>query len=98
MAKINISMPDALLRELDQRAAATNRSRSGLIQEAAASYLAGIDSEQARIARRDRIQRAYEKMRAVATRIPPGTEGTAIIRKFREMPEPWITGDYGDKY
>lgn len=96
MAKINISLPDSLLEEIDRRANASDRTRSGFIQEAAANYIAGIESEQARLEREKRIGKAIEGMREVAKHMPPGTDGTAIIRHFRDLPEPWITGDWGD--
>ncbi|KAF0207126.1 MAG: hypothetical protein Q8S43_04480 [Actinomycetota bacterium] len=42
-------------------------------------------------ARSERIRAAVVKMREVAEHTPPGTDGTAIIRHFRDAAEPWLT-------
>ncbi len=91
MAKTTISVPDALLEDIDQRAAETGTTRSGFVQEAAAHYIAQLDAEQARAERAERIEAAIGKMRETATHMPKGTDGTAIIRHFRDLPEPWAT-------
>lgn len=90
MAKTTISVPDSLLAEIDRRAAAAGTTRSGFVQEAAARYITALDEEQARAAREKRIGEAIKKIREVAEHMPPGTDGTAIIRHFRDMPEPWL--------
>lgn len=90
MAKTTISVPDALLEDIDRRAAETGTTRSGFVQEAAAHYIATLDAEQARAERAERIDAAIDKMREAATHMPKGTDGTAIIRRFRDMPEPWM--------
>ncbi len=90
MAKTTISVPDALLADIDRRVAETGTTRSGFVQEAAARYIAELDEEQARLERAERIGKAIEKMREVAKHMPPGTDGTAIIRHFRDLPEPWL--------
>jgi len=90
VAKTTISVPDALLAEIDRRAADAGTTRSGFVQEAAARYITELDEEQARLARAERIGKALEKMREVAEHMPPGTDGTAIIRHFRDVPEPWL--------
>ncbi len=91
MAKTTISVPDALLEDIDRRAAETGTTRSGFVQEAAAHYIAQLDAEQARLERAERIGTAIDKMRETAKHMPKGTDGTAIIRHFRDMPEPWLT-------
>jgi metal-responsive CopG/Arc/MetJ family transcriptional regulator len=93
MAKTNISMPDALLEEIDRRAAAAQTTRSGFIQEAAAHYLSALDEAAADRARAERLGLAYDKMRRVAEHMPPGTDGTAIIRRFRDQREPWLAAE-----
>lgn len=90
MAKTTISVPDALLADIDLRAGETGMTRSGFVQEAAARYIAELDEERARLERSERIGKAIEKMREVAGYMPKGTDGTAIIKHFREMPEPWL--------
>ena len=93
MAKTNISMPDGLLEEIDRRAAAAKTTRSGFIQEAASHYLTALDREAARQARAERLGAAYDKMRRVAEQMPPGTDGTALIRRFRDQHEPRLAAE-----
>lgn len=90
MAKTNISMPDGMLEDVDRRAAEAGVTRSGFIQEAIAHYATSLDTETARAERSERIAKAIAKMREVANRMPPGTDGTAIIRRFREAPPRWL--------
>ncbi len=97
MAKINISVPDGLLEEVDERARSAGLTRSGFIQEATAHYLADLDAEVEADARAERIGRAIAKMRKVAEHMPPGTDGTAIIRRFRDAPEPWMNPKDADR-
>lgn len=91
MAKTTVSVPDALLAEIDRRASASGITRSGFVQEAAARYITELDAEEARAAREKRIGKAIQGMREIAKHMPPGTDGTAIIRHFRDLPEPWLT-------
>lgn len=89
MAKTNISMPDGMLEDVDRRAAEAGVTRSGFIQDAIAHYGTVLDTEQARQERSERIGKAIDKMREAAKRMPPGTDGTAIIRRFRDAPPRW---------
>ncbi len=90
MAKTTISVPDELLEDIDRRASEAGTTRSGFVQEAAAHYIATLDGERARAERAERIDAAIDKMRETATHMPKGTDGTGIIRHFRDMPEPWL--------
>jgi metal-responsive CopG/Arc/MetJ family transcriptional regulator len=83
MAKINISLPDELLADLDALAAELERSRSGLVAEATARYVASIHDERAEAERRTRIDRAMEDMRRLAEEIEP-FDSTAAIRADRD--------------
>ena len=76
MAKVNISLPDGLLDEVDRRAGAADTTRSAFIQEAAARYIASLDRETEYAARSERIGAAIAKMRAVSGRVPPGASGS----------------------
>lgn len=97
MAKVNISLPDGLLDEVDRRAGAADTTRSAFIQEAAARYIASLDRETESAARSERIGAAIAKMRAVSSRVPSGADGTEIIRRFRDVPEPWLGGQRDDR-
>ena len=83
MAKINISLPDELLADVDALAAELERSRSGLVAEATARYVASIRDEQAEAERRARIDRAIEDARKIAERFG-AFDGTAVVRQDRD--------------
>lgn len=83
MAKINISLPDGLLDDVDELAAWLKRSRSGLIQEATAQYVAQLREEQAAEERRRDISRAIKGMAKLAEELP-AFDGTATIRRDRD--------------
>jgi len=83
MAKVTISIPDDLLAEVDALAAELNESRSGLVQEATASYVTAVAENRSQAERRERIERAIESARARAERV--GTwDTTAAIRADRD--------------
>jgi len=83
VAKINISIPDALLADVDGLAAALRESRSGLLQEAAARYVNDVRAEMARAERRASIERAIASARALSEQIEP-FDSTAAIRADRD--------------
>lgn len=88
MGKVNISIPDALLEEIDRRADATGTTRSGFVQDAAAHYLTTLDREAARVARAERLGCALQKMRSLAPVV--GAPGSArVIREMRDAPPRW---------
>jgi metal-responsive CopG/Arc/MetJ family transcriptional regulator len=83
MAKVNVSLSDDLLRDVDELARTLNRSRSGFVQEAAARYVATVRAEQAEAERRSGIQSAIADMRALSAKV--GTfDSTAKIRADRD--------------
>lgn len=83
MAKINISLPDELLEQIDDIAAELHRSRSGLVQEAASAYIARVREERERAERREKIDRAVASARAIAQTLEP-SDSTALIRADRD--------------
>ena len=84
MAKINISMPDTLLADVDALAAELHRSRSGFVAEASARYVAELQAEHAERERRERIDEAIRGMREIAKHVPPGRDTTELIREDRD--------------
>ena len=84
MAKINISLPDGLLDEIDGLVAELHRSRSGFVAEASARYVANLRAESAERERREQIGRAIRAAREIAKRVPPGRDTTEIIREDRD--------------
>jgi predicted transcriptional regulator len=88
MAKVNVSLPDELLAEVDEIARELDRSRSGLVQEATAEYVAHVREERAEAQRRAEIEEAFAGMRRVGERIG-WFDATAQIRADRDS-------DYGN--
>ena len=84
MAKINISLPNQLLDEIDSLSAELHRSRSGLVAEASARYVAEIRAERAERERREQIANAMKGMREIAKRVPCGRDTTELIREDRD--------------
>ena len=90
MAKINVSLPDELLDDVDALASELRSSRSGLVREATARYVAVVRTEQAAREREQGIRGARSDMRGLAERVPAGTDTTELIRADRD-------GDYGSE-
>jgi metal-responsive CopG/Arc/MetJ family transcriptional regulator len=83
MAKVNISLPDGLLDDIDELAGWLKRSRSGLIQEASALYVAKLREERAAEERRADITRARQDLSALADELEP-FDGTTAVRVDRD--------------
>jgi metal-responsive CopG/Arc/MetJ family transcriptional regulator len=88
MAKVNVSLPDELLEQVDELAAELDRSRSGLVQEATAQYVARVRDELAAAERVAGIEQAISNMRALSTKVGD-FDATAAIRADRDS-------DYGN--
>lgn len=83
MAKVNISLPDKLLYDIDGLAKRRKCSRSGFVQEATARYVAELEAEEERRQRQKRIEAAMAKAREISKSVG-SFDGTAQIRKDRE--------------
>lgn len=83
MAKINISVPDGLLDEIDTVAGRLSMSRSGFLQEASARYIAQVERDEREAERRAAIDGAMERMsqRAEHFRTVGATE---VVRRDRD--------------
>jgi metal-responsive CopG/Arc/MetJ family transcriptional regulator len=88
MAKVNVSLPDGLLADVDELAHELGRSRSGLVQEATATYVTRLRDERAAAERRAEIHAAFEDMRKLSVRFG-NFDSTAVIRADRDS-------DYGN--
>ncbi|MDO8846767.1 MAG: ribbon-helix-helix protein, CopG family [Coriobacteriia bacterium] len=83
MAKINISMPDGLVEDLDEIAAWLKRSRSGIIQEASAMYVTMLHEQRAAEERQADIGTARREMKKLAKDLG-AFDGTAAVRADRD--------------
>lgn len=88
MPKINISMPDDVIEEIDRRAEATGTTRSGFLREAAAHYGAALDEEASASARSTRVLGALEKMRSLAP-VVGAPDSDKAIRELRDASPRW---------
>jgi metal-responsive CopG/Arc/MetJ family transcriptional regulator len=88
MSKINISLPDELLVEIDGRAAAANVTRSAFVREATASYIASLDEKSEDEERTRRVRRALDKMRSVAPSVG-SPDSAKVIRELRDAAPRW---------
>jgi metal-responsive CopG/Arc/MetJ family transcriptional regulator len=82
MSKVYISVPEALLTQIDKTAAETGMSRSGFIQEASARYLHDLEAAQAEERRRERMRRALDRIRKTAS-LNAGFDEVAEVRRNR---------------
>lgn len=83
MAKINVSMPDALLGEVDALADEAHVSRSGFVAKATARYVTELREERAEAERRERIHRAIEGLKRISKGVGE-LDATAAIRWDRD--------------
>lgn len=85
MTKLNISMPQELLEVIDSEAATLGLSRSGLIQEASARYVATARSDREAELRRLRTQKASERMQHIGRELGlDGAEAVELLRASRD--------------
>jgi predicted transcriptional regulator len=84
--RITITLPDGLVEELDRLAVEAGTSRSGIIREASASYVAErrtAERDRARVAAVDDTLALFERMR----RTPP-LDDRPVLEVLREMRGP----------
>ncbi len=84
MARVNITIPDHILKSLDQAAEAEHISRSGLIQHTIKQYLEERRVEQEAAARTKKMEQAASKMDRLAETFGKW-DGVGTIRQFRDQ-------------
>jgi metal-responsive CopG/Arc/MetJ family transcriptional regulator len=91
--KVNISLPEGLVSEIDEAAGELGLTRSGFVAEASVRYVADVKNLSAEEQRRKDIQRAIDGFRRIRESLPPDFEFDfmAQIRKDRDRdkPEGW---------
>ena len=99
MSKVTISLPEELLARIDAEAAERGESRSLIVREASASYLAQTAEERAQQVRRTRVREAVVTMKRIATepsRDPrPTLEILREIRETHDSAPAWGTPERG---
>lgn len=88
MAKVNVYIPDELLEQVDADAETLGRSRSSIVQEALAEYVAARTES----GRRASVERAIEIADGIAARWPesdrlPEVGGSEFLIGLRHAPD-----------
>jgi metal-responsive CopG/Arc/MetJ family transcriptional regulator len=81
--KINITLPDEALAQIDSQAKEQRKTRSGLILEALQLFLRRCDEERAERERRLRIKKACVEIRRLRDKAGEW-DGVAEVRKWRD--------------
>ncbi len=91
--KVNVSLPEHLVSEIDEAAAELGLSRSGFIAEASTRYVADVRDLTAEERRRKDMERAIEGLRRIRDEMPEGYhfDYVAQIRadRGRDTPSRW---------
>lgn len=84
--KVNISLPDGLVGEIDEVAGELGMTRSGFVAEASARYIADVKNLSAEEQRRKDIERTMATFKRIGSQLPPEAyqEGLDRIRRDRE--------------
>lgn len=80
--KIMISLPEELLKDIDEAAAAEHRSRSGLVREATREYVARRRKK--RPIDDPKVREAIRVMDEIAERYTVPFDSTKVIREMRD--------------
>ncbi|MEA2016094.1 MAG: ribbon-helix-helix protein, CopG family [Actinomycetota bacterium] len=85
--KINITIPEKNLKEINQFCASENISKSLLIREAASKYITGVKNERELDKKRKEMkwaEKTMEKLRKKGSGFTGKKNGAEVIREFRE--------------
>lgn len=82
-ARINVTMPKAFLRRVDEYSLREHRSRSELIREALRSYMAEQDEAQEKATKRQKALAAAALLDKLAAKVEP-FDAVREIRKMRD--------------
>lgn len=89
--KVNISLPEELVCEIDKVAGELGMSRSAFVAEASVRYVADVKNLSAEQQRQKDIRRARAALKRIGAKMDPNFDFIAQIRKDRERdtPEGW---------
>jgi hypothetical protein len=88
--KVNVSLPEELVSEIDETAGELGLSRSGFIAEASSRYVADVKNLSAEERRRKDMDRAMAAFKRIGKQMPPGTVQRMMdqLRADRERDTP----------
>ncbi|MGB4441693.1 MAG: type II toxin-antitoxin system HicB family antitoxin [Coriobacteriia bacterium] len=81
--KVNVSLPEHLVSEIDEAAAELGLTRSGFIAEASTRYIVDVQNLSTEERRRKDIERAIESFKRIGAQAPPGT-GQRMMEQLRK--------------
>ncbi len=87
--KVNVSLPEHLVAEIDEVASELGTSRSGFIAEASARYITDVKNLSAEELRRQKIDRAIASFRRIGAKLPPGAVDEMIAQTRRDRDRGW---------
>ena len=87
MTKLNISMPQELLDEIDAEATVLGLTRSGLIQEASARYVVSARLDREAEVRRLRVEAAAARMRRIGVEFGRADDTSKLVAEARAAEE-----------
>jgi predicted transcriptional regulator len=87
--KVNISLAEDLVSEIDAAAGELGMSRSGFIAEASVRYVADVKNLSAEERRRKDIDRAIATFRRIGKTLPPGAVDDMIAQTRRDRDRGW---------
>lgn len=82
--KVNVSLPEHLVSEIDEVAEALGLTRSGFIAEASTRYMADVKNLSAEELRHRDIERAISTFRRIGAKLPPGAVQELIDQTRRD--------------
>lgn len=87
--KVNVSLPEDLVSEIDAAATDLGLSRSGFIAEASSRYVTDLKNLSAEEMRRKDIDRAIATFRRVGAQLPPGAVQEMMDQTRRDRDRGW---------
>ncbi|PKQ29332.1 MAG: hypothetical protein CVT60_05905 [Actinobacteria bacterium HGW-Actinobacteria-10] len=87
--KVNVSLPEDLVTEIDDAAIELGLSRSGFIAEASSRYVTDLKNLSAEELRRKNIDRAIATFRRIGATLPPGAVQDMIDQTRRDRDRGW---------
>jgi metal-responsive CopG/Arc/MetJ family transcriptional regulator len=91
--KVNVSLPEVLVSEIDEVAASMGLSRSGFIAEASSRYVTDVKNLSAEKQRKKNVDRAIASMRRIGAKLSSQDIQDMIDQtrrdRDRDTPEEW---------
>jgi metal-responsive CopG/Arc/MetJ family transcriptional regulator len=91
--KVNVSLPEVLVSEIDEAAASLGLSRSGFIAEASSRYVTDVKNLSAEEQRKKEVDRAFASFRRIGAKLTPEDIQDLMDQtrrdRDRDTPEGW---------